>query len=96
MSRIKKTQGRDVDQITCDDEHDGDDEDDDDDHVGDDEDNHDNDLDDGLVVHRASPSDEGPLVGRVVQSVRSSLFTEFSPSPQHIYHIYKINFTCLL
>ena len=52
MSRIKKTQGRDVDQITCDDEHDGDDEDD-----GNDEDNHDNDLDDGLVVHCASPSD---------------------------------------
>ena len=55
MSRIKKTQGRDVDQITCDDDHDGDD-----------EDNHDYDLDDGLVVHRASPGDEGPLVGRVV------------------------------
>ena len=70
VSRIKKTQGRDVDQITCDDDHDGDD-----------EDNHDYDLDDGLVVHRASPGDEGPLVGRVVQSVRSSLFTESSPSP---------------
>ena len=76
MSRIKKTQGRDVDQITCDDEHDGDD-----DHDGDDEDNHDNDLDDRLVVHCASPSDEGPLVGRVVQSARSSLFTESSSSP---------------
>ena len=69
MSRIKKTQGRDVDQITCDDKHDDDD-----------GDNHDNDLDDGLVVHRASPGDEGPLVGRVVQSERSSLFTESSPS----------------
>ena len=76
MSRIKKTQGRDVDQITCDDEQDGDD-----DHDGDDEDNHDNDLDDCLVVHRASPGDEGPLVGRVVQSERSSLFSESSPSP---------------
>ena len=75
VSRIKKTQGRDVDQITCDDDHDGYD-----DHDGDDEDNHDNDLDDGLVVHRASPGDQGPLVGRVVQSERSSLFTESSPS----------------
>ena len=54
--------------------------DDDDDHDGDDGDNHDNDLYDGLVVHRASPGDQGPLVGRVVQSERSSLFTESSPS----------------
>ena len=75
MSRIKKTQGRDVDQITCDDDHDVDD-----DHDGDDEDNHDNDLDDGLVVHCASPGDQGPLVGRVVQPVRSTLFTKSSPS----------------
>ena len=56
MSRIKKTQGLDVDQITCNVDDCLDDELDVSNYL-------DDDLDDGLVVNCSSPSDEGPFIG---------------------------------
>ena len=56
VSRIKKTQGLDVDQITCNVDDCLDDELDVSNYL-------DDDLDDGLVVNCSSPSDEGPFIG---------------------------------